>query len=61
MKDKPKTDQQLVDEFVKAYKEMCKKHQMQIITNPAFQRRDDGTFSVIVQSGVGKLPKVDSK
>ena len=53
----PKTDQQLAEAFIKDYNSLCKKHQHQIVTNPAFQSRDDGTFSVVLQTSVGRLPQ----
>ena len=53
----PKSEQELANDFIKAYGELCEKHGFQINVNPAFKARDDGTFSVVLQSGVGKLPK----
>lgn len=62
MKDQPKkTEQQLAQEFVKEYTELCKKHQFQIVVTPAWKARDDGTFSLIQQSSVGKLPKIEKE
>ena len=52
-----KTEQELVQEFVKEYEELCEKFGFQISVNPAFKARDDGTWSVVLQSGVGKLSK----
>lgn len=52
-----KTDEQRVKDFVKDYEAICEKHQMRIVTTPAFKARDDGTFSVVLQVSVGKLPK----
>ena len=52
-----KTEQELAQEFVKAYSELCEKFQYQIVVQPTFMARDDGTFSVKLISSIGKLPK----
>jgi hypothetical protein len=60
MKEQPKkekSENQLVQDFVNDYNELCKKHNLQIVTAPAWRARDDGTFSLVLQSSVGKLPK----
>ena len=51
------TDQQNADKFLDGYKALCDKYQMRLVVTPAFKSRDDGTFSVILQTAVGKLPK----
>ena len=53
----PKTDEELAQDFIKEYDELVAKHQMRIVANPAFLKRDDDTFSVVLQISVGKLPK----
>ena len=53
----PKTEQQLAEAFAKEFNALCEKHQMQIVTNPAFKARDDGSWSVVLQTSIGKLPK----
>jgi len=60
-KVQPKTDEQLAQDFIKDYTELCKKHQFQIVVTPAWKARDDGTFSLVQQSAVGKLPKQETK
>ena len=52
----PKTEQQRADEFIKEYQELCEKHGFQIVVVPAWKARDDGTFSLVQQSSVGRLP-----
>lgn len=54
---KPLTDEQKAKDFVKDYEALCDKHQMRVVTTPAFKARDDGTFSVVLQVSVGKLPQ----
>lgn len=52
-----KTEQELMQEFVKKYQALCDKYGFQIVVNPAFKARDDGTFSVVLQTSVGKMPR----
>lgn len=52
-----KTEQELAQEFIKEYTTLCEKYQFQIIVTPSFKARDDSTWSVILQSQVGRLPK----
>ncbi len=54
---KPKTEQERMREFLKEYNALCEKLGFRIVVNPAFQARDDGTWSVVLQTSVGKLPK----
>ena len=54
---KPKSENELAEAFAKDYKALCEKHQLRIVTNPAFKARDDGTWSVVLQSSIGRLPK----
>lgn len=42
--------------FMVEYQALCKKTGFQIVVNPAFKARDDGTYSVVLQASVGKLP-----
>ena len=59
--DKPvKTEQQLAQEYLNEYQELCKKHGLQIIVTPAYKvSQDTGTWSTVLQVSVGKLPKGD--
>ena len=55
---KPKTEQELANDFVKEYSDLCEKHGFQITVNPAFKSMaDTGTFNVVLQTSVDKLPK----
>jgi hypothetical protein len=55
---KKKTEQELAQEFIKEYSELCQKHNFQIVVNPAFKAMaDTGTFNVVLQTSVGRLPK----
>ena len=44
-------------EFAEAYKTLCKEMGYRISVNPAFKVRDDGTWSVVLQSAITKLPE----
>jgi len=54
---KPKTEQQVLREFWNEYQALCEKHQCRVVVTPAFQARDDGTWSVVLQTSVGRLPQ----
>ncbi len=56
---KQKTEQELAQEFIKEYNSMCQRHGWQIVTTPAFKARDDGTWSLVLQSSVGRVPNVE--
>jgi len=44
--------------FVKEYQELCTKHNCQIIVTPAWKvSQDTGTWSTVLQTSVGELPK----
>lgn len=53
--EKPKTDQQRIQEFVEEYNNLCAIHGLQFIVNPAYRQRDDGTWSLVLQKSVGRL------
>lgn len=53
-----KTEQELMQEFVEKYQALCEEYKLQIVVNPAFKARDDNTFSVVLQTAVGRLPKM---
>ena len=57
VEDKILTDQQKAEIFINDYQALCEKHQLRIVTTPVFKARDDGTFSVVLQTAVGKLPR----
>lgn len=51
-----KSEQELANEFIREYEELCKKHGFQIIVVPAWKvSQDTGTWSTILQSSVGRL------
>lgn len=43
-------------DFVKGYEALCNKYKMRIVTKPVYKARDDGTFSLVLHTSVGKLP-----
>lgn len=54
---KPLTEQQKALDFAKEYQALCEKHGYNIVVSPAFRNRDDGTWSIILQNSIGKLPR----
>jgi len=56
-KVQPKTDEQKLREFFKEYQALCEKHQFQIVVTPAWRATNHGSFELVQQSSVGKLPK----
>ena len=56
--EKPKTEQELANEFINEYSALCEKHQYQIVVIPAYKvSQDTGTWHTVLQSSVGRLPK----
>lgn len=53
--DQPKT--YTPKDFEKAYAELCEKMGYRIVVNPAWIARDDGSWSTVLQTAVGELPK----
>lgn len=54
----PKTDQELAQTFVKEYQDLCNKHGFQIVVTPVWKMsQDTGTWSTVLQTSIGKLPK----
>ena len=41
--------------FAREYQSLCEKTGFKIVVNPAWMSRDDGTYSVVLQTSVGKL------
>ena len=55
---KKQTESELAQAFVEDYQELCTKHGFQIQVVPAFKAMSDtGTFNVVLQTAVGRLPK----
>jgi hypothetical protein len=44
-------------DFEKEYKELCDRTGFQIVVNPAFVSTNHGSFEVVLQAGIGKMPK----
>lgn len=45
--------------FIEKYKKLCEEEGFQIIVIPAYKARDDGTWSTVLQTSVGRLPEQD--
>ncbi len=55
-----KTEQERMKEFFAKYEKLCEEEGFRMVVNPAFQARYDSTWSVVLQTSVGRLPKVDN-
>ena len=57
----PNTSNKIVSykpqDFVEEYKVLCEKMGYQIVVNPAFAATNHGSFEIILQTSVGKMPK----
>ena len=52
-----KTEKEQADAFIKDIEAVFEKHQLRLVNVPVYKLRDDGTFSTIIQTSVGKLPQ----
>lgn len=57
-KEQPVSEKDAAQAFIVDYQALCEKHGFQIIVTPAFKAMaDTGTFNVVLQTSVGRLPK----
>ena len=57
VQDKPLTDEDRAKAFVKDYEGLCEKHQLRIVTTPAWKvSADTGDWRLVLQTSVGRLP-----
>lgn len=45
------------EEFIEKYQQLCEEHGHQITVQPVYVRRDDGSWTTVIQTSVGELPK----
>lgn len=45
------------EKFAEEYKALCDKAGYRIIVNPAWMARDDGSWSMVLQTSVGEVKK----
>ena len=50
-------EQKKANEFIKQYRKLCEEYGYHIVVIPVYKLRDDGTFSTVLQTSIGKLPK----
>lgn len=48
---------QRANKFQQEFQALGEKYRCQLIINPGFKARDDGTFSVVLSQSIGELPK----
>ena len=53
---KKKNEQELANDFIAEYQALCDKHGFNLVVTPAWKARDDGTFSLVQQTSVGRQP-----
>ena len=46
----------IAEEFAKSYSELCEKMGWRVVVVPVWIARDDGSWSMVLQTSVGKLP-----
>jgi hypothetical protein len=57
-----KTEQEVMQEFVKKYKDLCDEYGMQIQVTPAWKvSQDTGDWRLVLQSAVARMPKETAK
>lgn len=58
MEEKPAEEKKELtpDNFVKEYNEICQKYQMEFVNRPVWILRDDGTWSLRIESTIKKYP-----
>ena len=52
-----KSEGELAQDFVAEYKALCEKHQFRLVISPAFVATNHGSFEVVLQEQIGRLPK----
>lgn len=60
----PKKDEKrshTAQEFADAYQTLCNEMGFQLVVAPAYVKRDDNTFSLVLQPSVGEMPKEEKK
>ena len=51
------TEQQKANLFIQEYQALCEKHGYRIVVNPVWTSTNHGSFELVLQSSVGKLPE----
>lgn len=54
-KEKAKSERERMQDFADEYSELCEKYGFALNITPAFKARDDGTWSVVLQTSIGRL------
>ena len=50
------SEEKKAEEFLDKYKALCDEYKMRLVITPAFKARDDATWSVVLQTSVGRMP-----
>lgn len=54
---KEQVEREQMEAFVEKYQALCEEYKLQIVVTPAYKSRDDGTFSTVLQTSIGKMPQ----
>jgi len=46
------------EDFAREYQALCEKTGFRVVVNPAWIARDDGSWSMVLQTSIGKLPEI---
>jgi len=57
----PVSEQEQARSFLKDYEALCQRYGLNIAVVPAFKSRDDGTWSIILQSSIGRASRQENK
>jgi len=57
IQDKTKQKTFTPEEFAKKYQALCEETGYNLVGNPVFVKRDDGTYSITLQFSVGRIKK----
>ena len=57
VKDESKTKQPTAQEFAEKYQKLCEETGYRIVVSPVWTSTNHGSFEMVLQYSVGKLPK----
>ena len=55
--EEPKSESELAQDFVRDYQLLCEKYQFRIVVSPTWVATNHGSFEMVLQQTVGRLPK----
>lgn len=61
VKPEVKTEAQLAQSFVADYQTLCEKHGFRIVVSPTWVATNHGSFEMVLQQTIGRLPKQEAQ